>query len=813
MSSVHSRTRVGFLGRACGPSQFERLVQDSSAELYLSADLYPRDPSTGSVRRFLATDAPRLHTLPTDDPPVQHLARIFGGWSIARRLTEQGRFIGASSVAVGNLSFDNLDGLLTFWQDLDWSDAVVMLRLGGRLTADGRGPYPWKQFYLWWTGTAEELEPGPDSSLVLRLAGRAKSLQSAYDLEPYRGFGGAVELVSPTGLISGGIGVDLALGTACTIEWFGVIDALPAGVAPLLHRGTFGLQVDLFGRLIGSTTLGSSFVTSYTVPVGEPIVIACSIDGANHNVRLMAGSNSTTLQVVGEGFVAAIFDAGTFNAITAGNGAGLTVWEARIWRGASSLEEVAARAGAPITDALNRDTLAEAWKFDDAEGILARGEKGAIDLDLSGSANWVSSLDGDDPEAFPGGSIGTYRTRGFGLCRSIQPVLVDTPRANYSFGQPGAGDVQRAYLNGAPMVPEQTLGPGVCTFDATEQSITLPAGVSAAHLIPGQVFPERAGQHIDVSGTSLNDGTFTIAQNGISADGRTIKTVDTIKAEVSSATIISTPADVQYSYDLVRSIVTPTSVPAGNLTVDAILWRSAAGTAKASEVFAFILGQQVDTSDLIWDPEIGLFLEAGSPRSTALDKIAASAFAWWIEDGRNGYRFGTWRLPKGDPKTRIDASRIDTIVPVPTIAPYRRIKCAYDRTVSQLDSGSIAGSVPASERERMSKPWGVAQRMAPTRTLDAFRLAVDREEPFETWLASAGDAERWLDLATPFFLEKRYWYEVRVSGIGILDGELWDEVWLQHPDPTCRLADGATALILSAQRDAATDQVVLEAFR
>lgn len=812
-----------------------QLLADPTAPVYVAADLRPRDPVTRQIRRKLITNAARLHTEPDDDPPSAiHRSLLVQGWSTQRRLTASGQFLGSSAFNVGTLLVLNDMGQTTDWLDLDWSNAEVILKIGGITLPDG-SPYPYSLFYPYFTGIVDSIDPESqsDAALTLTIVGRRKLLDQQAVEELYSGLGGGVlvpasQPPNPYGNATGTMPSINVTGTGFAVEWFGRISALAIVGYDLIRvtngANSYGITIDSPNG-ISASTLGGG-VGYYDVQPGDNVHAIVSVHPDNQTADVYVGVNGAPVELMGTlSLLAPITDlAGAINIGSrfSGFGADASTWEARIWRTYQDVDAISSREEGPLTTVTGLPDLVECWKFEDGVLPTARGQLGVANLTLSGTASFVPSYEGDDPVVFPGGPSGKTKPDGWGRARSVALTNVDSQRHAYQWKRASSGpspDLSRVYVGGAPLAPDETISStasGQIVFSASAKTITLSAPLTGRRLIAGQTDPARTGQRVAVTGSASNNSTFTVAPSGISADGLTITVLETPANESApSGTVIRTlAADAGYTYDLAHSVILTPSSLTGDATADVTLWLSQGGTARVSEVMAQILGAPVDTSALLWDPEINYWLAPGSSTkfSEILDKLAFSAAAWWIEtrDG-TGYRLGTYQLPNGTPQAVIGASKISSIKNVQTITPYYRFRVAYDPTWQTVST--LSGSVSQSQRDLLQNPWRFYPRTAPASFRKQWPLSQERTDPFQTYLTNRDDAKTWADLAQPLYMAKRRWLDLDVEGLSLLSIDLNDCVWVSHPDPRYQIVDGALCRILAMEEQTSSDIVSMEVFR
>ncbi len=810
---------------------------DRSAQVELAVRIRPRNRETGeTVLVLLTTQSGGILSEPTDSPPnAPYLERLLRGWNLELRLTQPGQLLaGAGATSFGTLLVDDSRQEFATWPDYDWSAAEIDIRAGGKVGADGRR-FPLAEFEPLFAGLVSKFRRGSeDSSWEISIRGPKRRADLPLVTDTFRGFGGALRIDDNASWLEAADDAPLLTGGARTIEWVGVIPALPASEMFLWDqdgRFTLALLADgsLRMQLLSGMTVLDEVASAAGVVVpeaGRPRFFALVVDPgdtpATPTVRLLYGTIPDDFaEVVSGALSGAINDTGSaVLRLGAGSAAGAALWEVRISDVAYGLDELAARIFSPAPD-LADAALVEAWQFDDAGGTTAYGAKGVLNLPFGGGQNltWVASLDGDDPVTFGGGPIGQTKPDGWGSAFGVALPLVDSPRGTYLAGPAGATeDVLRVFLDAAPMAPDETLlaaNSGDIVFTAPNV-VTLTGGLTAHRLIPTQtVDPARAGQFVDVTGTALND-LSTVEVAYVAADGLSLGLVATVVNETAppGAMIRTSEADRQYTYDLASStIATPVPVQ-GSLTA---WWKYRSGTsglALYSEALAYVLNAPVDTSALVWDPPVAFPVAAGdaSTGRQFAAQLALSAVAWLLERPDGTFATGTLQPPTAaevvgliTPGTNVSIS------PLEFTDPFRQITVAWGRTWQTVDRGSMAGSLTNTDRDRHANSWRFEPKTATPAVLRKFPLAEVRLEPFETFLVARADALRWLELAAPLYLEERRWYSVENSGLGalmILPGSVYE---IEHPDHTLQLPSGTLARIMTSGIDSSSDLVALEA--
>ncbi len=858
-------------------SDFDDLEALSFEQIYITVDVLPLDRVTRLPVPDFITSGPRLFTEAGDTPAsTGYKSVMMSGWKTTRRLTSPGKFLGPSTFNLASLVLSNrppekgLPGPLDPWLTQDWNDRPITVRAGGRVTAAGL-PYPFSSYETIWDGVTDDLIPRADGSLELILVGRAKALSKPVVEELYRGFGGAAR--TPTGASALFLpfftpsspqsdAFDAFQTTGVTAEFFGVITSLPpTGELASLgrHSAEWGTDVDEDGA-IQFFHPGGEIIFPFIVTPGAPLVASVSVApvSGGYSITLLAGRDGRDIKSFDGGTIPTLGfnDSGTWVYVRHGGGAPMDIWEARLWSGPRTADEIINAADSPIVDAAAEPDLVEVWKFGDGSGALARGEKGFDDLGMINELIFASSLEGDDPVQFPGGPIGQEKPRVLGPAFNVLLANVDSQGLVYQWSLRDSADLLRVKSQGGPLFPDETVttaGVGEVTWDDVLKVLTI---VSGGHtfkrFVPGQPDPfQVTGQRVTISNDATYAGAYRVDEqvvtagvfiSGISADGLKMSLLDDATGLppslptgdlASGAEIRTTDSDRQFTYDLATSTVR-TTLLTGDLTADVTGELIGSKLSKLSEVFEILIGEAPDVSELLFDPPLGIAFAKGAKVSvkSVLDQIAFSGVASWVEGRAGGFRLATFAVPgTGTPKATIAGSplaelgdeftapiigRIRSIKPIPTKIPAWRLSTGYDRTWHVQNADSLIGALTPAARARLSEPYRFA-----IRTVAAVRGTAanpgtyptsDPLAPFLTYLLTLQDAEQYLDLAVPLYTVKPRWYACEVAGLALFALEPGDLIWLQWPDTTFGIVTPVRARILALTEDTTRDTVTLEAF-
>lgn len=804
------------------PTEVQKLASSPWAELNLAVTFRPRDPETSEEIPLYVTDAARLFTLPTDDPPnVGHLSVSVKGFSTTRSLSESGTFDGPTKFSRGSIFIDNADGRLSAWLEYDWNDAAVEIRVGSSKRADG-APFPYADFEPVFVGKARDILPTGEGTFEITLGGLSIRLDEAIVDERYRGFGGGLLVAAKSGsaLASAVDSSSFDLDGAGTLEFFGrLIDAPASGTSAFYRRTAsptnYALVVDSdrrFGVQVESSVL---WAPTYTIPLGEPVSLGATIS-EDGEAKLYAGRDARDYVEVGSGTLIPFAQhSGNFRLAVFGNPSDIEFWEIRVWSVERTYDELLANVDSTIIDPPATASLIVCYKFPERTGSTSSSEISANpDLTLT-DTEWVASDEGDDPEQFAGsGALGLQKGDGWGYAGNVPLACIDTPEVRYQWARSESLDLLRLRVSGAPMVPEEVLEDpdgGAFAFSGSTITIDPGYGISAHRLVPRQDSPARQGQRVTLAGTTADDGDAEVLS--VSEDGLEIVLDVTLSgASAAGATISSHADDVQYSRELQKSVVALNSHPEGELTADVVV--RLPQTMTVSELFAEVLGEAPDVSALEWDPVIGAFSPAGSSPPTyrdLLNSAAVSAFAYWYEkqDG-TGFSLGTWRAPSGDPAITIYERAVESISEIARALPYRRIEVGYARIYRVQDPDGLAGSVPAGARKRYGEEFAIEPFSDP-RIRERFPLSVDRPMT-PTLLLRRADALQWLALAKPLLMSPRRWVRIVLSSALPATVDLGSLALVYHSEPSMRMSEGRLVVIYSITASTTDATSTIEAY-
>lgn len=839
-------------------SDFDDLEALTFEQILIAVDVLPLDRVTRLPVPDFVTTAPRLFTEAGDTPPSRGYKSVVAtGWKTTRRLTQPGKFLAPSTFNVASLLLSNrppaagLPGPLDDWLSQDWNDRPIIVRAGGRVTAAGL-PYPFSSYETIWTGVTDDLIPRADGSLELRLVGRARELSKPVADELYRGFGGAAQVSAPELLETKSLATwDLTEGA---IDFFGIVPSFGSGHRLIAKEsGDYGVILNSAG-LVGYRWDGANVFSTFAATAGKPLYAGLSFDKdalltlhAGRDGRdvstVLTAQESPVAQTTSRLFVGQSFGSGV-----------VEVWDARIWSQPRDLDTSLGVVDTPLTDPLGQaaeNGLVAYWKLGEGTGEIARDEVDNANGELAHSGSglvWVSSLEGDDPVQFGGSSLGQAKPRVLGPANNVLLASVDSQRRDYQWSLRASNDLTRVKTMGGPLFPDETIttaGVGELAWDDVAKTLTI---VSGGHTfrryVPGQVDPAVNGQRVDITIDATYAGVYRVAEqviqagtfiSGISDDGLVMSLLDDATGlppslptgDLATGAVLRPPESARhFTFDLLTSTVR-TIDHHGDLTADVAGELSGASGSKLSELFEILAGEAADTSALTFDPPLGIAFAKGSrvTRKAALDQIAFSGVASWVEDRAGGYRLATFTVPAGVPVATIAGSRlsdlgdefsapiigrIKDIRPVRTKIPAWRLTTGYARTWHVQDADSLIGAITAAERALLSEPYRWA-----VRTLSSVRTTYPTSDPlapFQTLLLTLKDAETHLSLAKPLYAVKPRWYSCQVQGLALFALEPGDLIWLQWPDRTFGIVTPVRARILALTEDTSSDTVTLEAF-
>lgn len=837
---------------------FAALAKLPAAEIYAVVRLSPTDPATGQTVDLWGTSAPSLQTEPDDEPanePFRNL--LLKGWNLERSTGEFGAVFGGSRTDRGGFVFSNHDASLDPWYDYDWDGAPYEVYMGGRLQADG-SPYPWSLYKLVAAGVCESLDETSDGDAEVSLLGRSSGLDKRIVTRTFAGWGGALDL-DPQDFLSSEGPTGAADLEELTLEAVMVLRAQPTNQTSVLRHGTdWGLHIDSDGTLgwiVDDVVHSSSARIPSLTAIGSPpwyrmfpaeevgvdrriylAVVARDVGGGLRDVEFWVGVRGSVAELEDTIRVDAWENNSgslVFNNY-AGNAGLLRLVEVRLHDAALTGDKLRSRGDKPLPDPANVATLVEAWKFLDGTGSTPQGELDAIDLTLVGG-EWTNTLEGDDPEAFPGSVAGqTYPVLlGYGF--NLTPVVVDSQNRILQVSKTSLYDVSRVKHRGAILAPrESQFADGDSDIVVADDVLDLSGGELTGHrFVPGGTNPEFPGQRIEIAGSgTAADGIYRIAPGGIPADGKSIALVGE-NPDVAAGlpdgllppgTEIRTPSDAeQYVYDLPNGTIQLLQPFDGGITVDAVgmVGVESPGELLVSELFRILTGEAPDADDLDWDPPVGLYLAPGdaTTRKDAMDKTARSAGASWIENRVTGYALRTRSLPGATPEflayggigADLDSipdvlARILDIRPQASALPVREVLVSYARNYTEQDD--VAQALSEAEKRRLREPDQLARRV--NASVSADQPAADEPPRLETYLFDRANAERLLDIAAPFFAGRRRWWVVDVAGVAPLALDLGADGTLLHTRAGLRLAGGVAVTLEGLEESSSSDIVSLE---
>jgi hypothetical protein len=820
-------------------STFGDLARQASAQIVVAIDVQAADRVTGEPSTYRLTDAPRLYTLATDDPPNEaYRAVLTTGVRTSRALTDGPTFTGQMPPNRATFSVHNggSSPALGSWRSKRWTGQSIVVRAGGIRTAAG-APYPFSEFETYFTGTIRQEPTGAAGQVVNFEAVGATTIESAKPIveEEYRGLGGAIDLNSSIAQ-SAAAAFDLPY----TAEFIGRIGALPSVETVLLWRGghTIFLNTD------GSLELGFPRVAlPYSVSAGDDLFVSLAVD-ADLSTVVIAGKGSRDLSVIHQGTIGpqpapppTFFRFGSPESPP--DTWDFSVYEARDWLTVRTLDQQTANASEPLSvSAVGDPDLREAWLFNEGTGNTAFGEKGFANVTLVGAADWTSSLEGDDPRR--GGSLlSKTKPRTWGAPASVPLAWVDSQTNQAQWSITPSTDVRFLDLDGGHMLPNlsfTTANDGDLSWDdagPTGGAVVLLAGLGYdfRRFIPGQDDPVILGQLVDVLPQLGGGGDYALQPfrvATVSDDGLRVDLVDILGDPLSGfasasflagSTFQSAETESIFDVDYARSVVTLTRSPGGQLTIDPI--SEGGESLLASAAFASVAGASVDTDHQAFDPVVGFTVAPGEDVTNGqlLDALAASCFGWRAEDRQGGHILGTYQVPAGPAVAALIGSKplelegrgialsavVGTIVNVTeqaSVPPYWQVRVGYDKTWRTLERP--VGVLSDVDRQRRTTTWREVRRTFPdVRNVPGTDAMA---EPLPTFIVGRDEAVAVTDqVAAPILSTERRWLELEARGLPALFLELGDEVLVEHPDPDFGLADPVFAVVWSIDEDTASD--------
>jgi hypothetical protein len=830
-------------------------LQLPGAEAVTAVVLRPTDPGADDVVVVQAlSDREFWGTLAGEPLSFRHL--LVGGVSLSESLTRPGQLTGESDPVQGSFVVELTEGMATTWFDLDWNERPCELYLGAWRGADGER-MDLDEFDVWLVGVVDRVRRRGSMQAEVYFSDATLDFDRPLVLKLYRGFGGALRIVgaadAPAGsrvFLRGGTAPDPTPTTPTTIAppfTFEVVGRLrsfqPGTNGTLLGVGwgaTFNemnarIRVSSAGELVAVLDTGAasqSFNTGHVAAIDRPFYGALVLEDDGVTARLYAGEDADDTLPVWETTLATPMPGGDWNWVQVGElqGPGFDAWEVRLWSSAKTQEELEDLGDGPVTDAATRTDLVESWRF--SEGVVlgtgpevAFGERGLLDLvnGDGGSPEWSSSYEGDDPDLFEGSPFGRSRARVYGgPVRNVPLVPVDSQRHLLGWDDEAVDEVLVQRMRGVPMVRRWSVAasaPGDVSFDAATNSIVLASAAvgSFGYAVPGQVEPARLGQRVQVTDATLaaNRGVFRVAVDGVSDDGLRLAVVDRyLQAESGPATVVvqSYEPDAQYEVDLQHAVSVLNSNPTGDVTADLVGRMPPGGEARWSELFELATGAVPDTTSVVFDPVLGVFIEPGSSPTLKefLDGFARSAFGWWVKSG-GVYKLGNFRPPSGAVVADLrpplcEFEPLDLADPT----PFWRVPVRFARNWSVQDGDALATSVSQADRQR----WGAQYLEEPwTDRRVQRRFPASREHPgLETWLVERADAVTYAAMAGAMLsrLVPVAWYKVTFSSLWAAFIQVDDVVTASEPDDPSLGLSLTPLRIVTRELDTGDGTVTLE---
>lgn len=816
---------------------FDDLANLPHERIQLSMIVAPRD-ADGNPTNYYLTDG-QLNTERDETPPdVFFHNRLIGGWQLRRQLTQDGQLIGTSAADFGRIAISNAPapgenaGPFGSWRTLDFNGATATILLGGNRRADGSRWY--FSDNLRFDYVIDEAVFIDNDLIELIFRDPTGVLDQLLVLRTYGGWGNAV--ACQPGRMTAPHESDLTL-TKMTMIVVGRPRLPFANANPrLAWKGAptdawqiLALQATkeiYFGWNGAGHNLQSPFPSAETWDTGIwAIAISINPSGADlylgepHDIRLVAQYlSATTLSATTNPLVIGALQ----TAVGFAQEADFDFFKVAIFNKRLTRSQIAEYAGGPIEDPSGTSNLIRYWMFAENTGTTASSEVGGADLTLEAGAYWTTSRDGDDPRAWPATTRGNHQATGYGRIISGPLSLVDQGRDIYQSTATGYRWL-RAHVNGRYLASDWSVvavGGGDMVATAANKTISFgPSNLLWAYpWVPGQTKPALAGQRLVITNWPDNNGTYTIAAEGIGAGGKTVVVVEAlVNSTAPAGAIIEThPDDVQILLDNTAGTIAFVSPLDGTLAAD-LFALVPGGSTNVAGLAAYVYGAAVDTSLLTWDPQISL-IPAGMTRRAALDWITGSALAWWAM-GRDGtLRIGSWEPPAGGPVAELVGSEdyesgapvrcpIARLRRLRVVRPYRTLSCAWGRTWAPQTSG-LAGSLPADQRILREQEWRIESTTDPA-VVSRYPQAIDRE-PFATGLVNRGSARTFLARAAAIYQRQIELYEVELATLSLMAIDLRDLVILQWPETTFGLENGVIGWITALSEQLTSAAVTAE---
>lgn len=748
------------------------LFTSSTAERRHVVILQPYHLQNEQTDSLYVTDAERLFTLPTDTPANQSfMARMIGGFVIERAISSSGSLGGETSLEPGEIQLANGDGKLDSWlADYAWAGRSVEVRIGALRDVDGAS-LPWSSWQTLFIGQIESVVPTSRELLTVRVRSNRYLQNSLVQSTVYGGWGSGIQFVpasSHEGRATAPVAT-LDLTSDISIEVICDLGLRPASEGTIIQKGTnFHLALNSSGNLL-LRSAGAVVATSDPVTVNRfyHIRVITDFDLVEFFVNGAPAGQTT-------GFTQPVADTGAD--VVVGAGLDITIYELRVYDQEVGTAQAVENFNTPINPASPPSGLVALWKFNDtADAATALDDIGSADLTLlpagPGAPSYVSSFKGDDPYEFASQTFGQTVPLAIGEPLNVTPKLVSSPDLDYQYNDsvesPSSylASVFRAYDARVPLVPDITITPSSIELNVAGyiQITGAPDSFNDfRYFVPAQAEPPRSGHSID-----LNSVTYEI--DTISADYRRADLVSPPAStqNFTSEPISTTSGTANYTFQNPNAAIRLTGTETRTLTMDIKGWDDR-GEFKASDAAGYAADEigllaNLDTTDLVFDPDVGIYLTEPVSRKDLLDQIMQSVFGWWLYDRTGGLKIGNFPIENETPAgtvPRFTEAEIFEIEGVPGPVPNFKVSVGYSRNWT-IQNQQLPGSVSAESRQFAADEYRVVTRedMA---ILDVYPTSEELPR-FDTFILNRSDAETLATRLMTHYGTRRQFFTVLVN--------------------------------------------------
>jgi len=425
-------------------------------------------------------------------------------------------------------------------------------------------------------------------------------------------------------------------------------------------------------------------------------------------------------------------------------------------------------------------------------------------------------------------------------------------------------DIYRLRIDGSPLVPKKDTNITGASVDGTANTITL--AKTAGHIygpfiyyVPGQTAPARTGQKIVLTNMGANNGTYEIAPEGINSDG-TVMTLQavgggspglTTATAGLSANLASDPTEEQWEHDgfISEGLANLTDAATGEVTADV---QGQGGSGSEDLVTLATLALGIGSASLagggnFGSRESGYFagLDNRVTGGQVADLCAQSLFASWylvrspgaataivfnvFGDPDDPAAFGAAQghllgsnassLTLSDPVLAI--GRVQRIQGYRNQIPNSQVKVGYQRVWSF--NSSLVTSVSEADRER----WSPSNRnnldlrdpdaqqddpafLTTSRSYDILEEWPDAiaAPMVQTLFHNRSDAEAALEYAAVLLTREVRFLDIVTDGLGLITVDVFDPVFIEHPDPTYGITAGEKAIVYGVNESVSDGEIL-----